>query len=155
MISINNKGMTTIEASVIIPISLAIIMLLVWLGFFFFNKNALSTSAARAVMYGSEHSEYSNEEIKNIVEEKLNECLENNTVLIKDLESEIVVDFTSITILVKGKLEVPSYILFGNIYDSKMWEIELVKRAPRLKSSSFVRAMDFIKKGEDKMKSDK
>lgn len=143
----NNSGMATIEACVIIPLCIGVMMLLFWLGIYYYDKNVLAEGAARAAIYGSENAELSNEDITKLVESKLTECLQEGMILVSDVETSVTVDFNDIIVKVIGSVKIPEEINFGNIYEKNVWEIAVIKRTPRLHNSSFVRTMDLVKKG--------
>lgn len=144
----NNKGMSTIEACVIIPISMTVTMLLIWLGFFYFNRNLLAESASQAAVYGTEFSNFDNETIKRKVIGKLDECIKDKTIFLKNVDYSVIVESRLITVSVKADLDIPSFIVFGNLYKKDIWSMEFVKKAPRLRNSLFVRTINRIKESE-------
>lgn len=143
----SNKGMITVEAAVIIPISLIITILLVWLGFYYYDKNVIASVAAEAAVYGAENAEYTNEEIKAMVEDKARDCLKGRTVLLDDVNSTVTVSYSEIIVELSTSLSLPQKAMFGGIYNVDAWGIYSVKKAPRLKPSGFVRIVSFIKEG--------
>ena len=64
-----------------------------------------------------------------------------------DIESDITVDFNNITVELKGKVNIPEGIILGNLYNRSGWEIGVIKRAPRLRSSTFVRTISLVRTG--------
>lgn len=134
----NNYGMMTIEACVIIPMSFIITILLLWLSFYYYDRNVITESAAQAAVYGTEYSEWSNDEIKGIVEDKLEECLNNKMVLVKDVNYSVDVSFSEIAVEIDGVIMPPVYFSDG-------WNIHTIKRTPRLNNSSFVRIVNRIR----------
>ena len=150
--SLNNKGMTTVEACVIIPITFTVIMLLVWLGILFYDRNALSQAAARAAIVGSEYSYLDNDEICEIVMKKTAELTQDKLILMAEPEVDVSVDATEIRVNVRGNLHLPESVFFGNIYNKRVWSIDITEPAPRLKPSVFVRTVHRISHGLDELK---
>ena len=137
----NNRGMTTPEACIIIPMTFTIIMLLLWMGFLFYNRNVLDQAAARAAIIGGQNSYLSNEEIAEKVNAKVAELI-NNKLILMDEDSIIVstgVSLTEIKVSVSGEVRLPESIFFGKLYSKRLWDISVIESAPRLKNCRFVR----------------
>lgn len=117
--------MATIEATVIIPISLGITILLFWLGIYYYNWNVCNEAIAKAVAYGSEYAEKDNEEIEKLVMEELNKNLKDNLILADGVKMEVSVDYGSISASASGKLR-------GWTYSGKVV-------SPRLRPSMLMR----------------
>lgn len=143
----NNKGMTTIEACVIIPISLTIICMLIWMGIFIYDKNALSQAASRAAIIGSQNSYLDNEEICDIVMKAVRELTEDKLVLMSDPAVNVTVGFNEIEVNVTGSLILPESFFFGKIYNKRLWHIDITEKTARLKPSLFVRSVSRIYNG--------
>lgn len=137
--------MSSIECAVIIPITLSISILVVWLAIFFYDKDVISNSAITAVTYGSENSELENEEIVKLVKEKFDSICQDELVLMKDIESTITVNGTTISITADGTLNIPNGIILGQIYNKDLWHYTITQEAPRLKASQFVRCVSILK----------
>lgn len=131
--------MSTIEASIIIPITIGITMLLFWLGVYYYNQNVCNESIAKAVAYGSEHSNMSNEEIEKIVLDELNKNLKDNLVLADDIKMSVSVSYGTITANVHGNIKVPGVFNLGNIYNKSSWTYEGEGSAARLQPSMLLR----------------
>ena len=141
----NQSGMISIEAAVIIPITIAVTMLIIWLGIFFYIQNVMDVCSNQAAIVGSHLADLDNNEIQDITTETLNTLLADNLVMMDDVTSDISVDFGSVTVHVEGSLNIPSFFLFGDIYDTKFWSIDITNSAPRLISSMFVRTITNLK----------
>lgn len=143
----DNTGMTTVEACVIIPITLAVIMLLIWLGFFFYNKNILSQAAGRAAIMAGQHPELDNDELVEYIDYKLREMIEGKTVFIDNPDVEITVEYSEIVIHITSSISLPESVRLGGIYMKRIWEIDLTEKAARLHPSIFVRTIGRARKG--------
>lgn len=142
----NNKGMMTVEAAVIIPLSLFITIMLVWLSFYYYDKNALSAAAAEGAVKGAENAWCSNEEIVQIVEDRIAECLTDRTIFLDDIDMEVTVSFSEIEVRLSSGIKAPD----NGIFNTDMWSIDVVKKAPRLQSSEVVRGIKVLEEAVTK-----
>lgn len=145
--TINDAGMTTIEACVIIPITLVVTMLLIWLGLFFYNKNVMSHAASRAAIMGAQHPELTNEEVSEYVICKVKEFVEGKTLFLENPTIDVIVEYTEITVRLEGEMGLPQSTRMGGIYKQRSWEIVLVEKAARQNPSMFVRTVSRARKG--------
>ena len=145
----NNKGYSTIEAAVIIPIILSIVLLLIWTGFFFYDRNVLSQAASRAAVCGSQMSYLENEEIADYVSNRVSELTEGKLILLDLAETTVTVTATNICVNVTGTMNVPDFIILGNIYNGGTWNINIKEYGARLKSSMFIRTANRIKNSKN------
>ncbi|MBO6205604.1 MAG: pilus assembly protein [Lachnospiraceae bacterium] len=133
---IGNKGMMTIEACVIIPLSLMITFLLLWTGMLLYNRTAVNYAVSTAVIQGSRMAEQSNEEISDYVQKKIFELLENKLVLMEMPQMEVKVEYGMIRAGMQGYLNAPVLAGFcGN------WSVEAQYSAERMRSSQIVRTI--------------
>lgn len=141
----NNNGMISIEASVIIPVTIAVTMLLIWLGIYYYNQNVFDECTAKAAIMGSHMSDLDNNEIEDIAMENIVSLLNENLVMIDDADITVTVEYGYVTVEASGVLNIPNFFLFGNIYSDNSWSISVKNSAPRLHSSSFVRMITNLK----------
>lgn len=135
----SNKGMTTIEACVIIPISFSLIFLIFFLGIYFYNKNAYDQCIARALVSCVQYDEKDNDELEEEIENKLNSLLNQSLILKSDIDTDISVEYGYTSITLKGSFDIPNFIYFGGLDAGDNWEISSYYSCPRLRSSQFVR----------------
>ena len=137
----NNKGMMTIEACVIIPLSLVITFLLLWTGILLYDRAAVHYAVATAVVQGSRRAEDGNDEIRTLVQKKIAELLEHKLVLLREEEMETTVQVTygKITASVSGRMNVPAFAKEHGI-----WEVSAQHSADRMRSSQIVRTLQRI-----------
>jgi Flp pilus assembly protein TadG len=140
----NNKGMSTIEAVIIIPVCFSIIMLLIWTGIFFYNKNVLSQAASRAAICGSQKSYYENNEIADYVTDSVLKITDGKLILLDEADVSVTVSSTQISVNVTGTMSIPGFLILGNVYDSNMWNIDITEYAARLKNPMVVRTVNRI-----------
>ncbi len=140
----DNKGMSTIEAVIIIPICFSIIMLLIWSGIFFYDKNTLSQAASRAAICGSQKSYSENNEIADYVTECVLKITDGKLILLDEANVSVTVSSTQISVNVSGVMNIPGFLIFENIYGSSLWSIDITEYAARLKNSMVVRTANRI-----------
>lgn len=139
----SNRGMMTIEAVVILPLSLMITFLLLWTGMLLYNRAAVSYAVSVAVIRGSRLAEESNEEIQSYVGKKIPELLEHKLVLMEisqmEMEVEVEVSYQTISASVSGNLQAPPLAGFAGD-----WSVSVQRRADRMRSSQIVRTIQRV-----------
>lgn len=142
-----NSGVTTLEACVIIPIVFMIIMLLIWLGIYQYNRMVFTQVASMAAIKGSQNAEKSNDEIIKIVNSRIEELLDEKLIMMENVSSDIEVNYAQIKVHLQGEFNIPEAIYITDIYEKNMWEIAVDKSAPRIRSSMIIRTAERIRRG--------
>jgi len=137
----NNKGLFSIEAAMIIPMIIAVIMLLIWLSIFFYNRSVLSEVASRAAICGSQNAELENTEIVDYVTDKVIELSDNKLIFLDSLSCEVTVEANQIKVNLTGSMSIPPFINLFNLYENNLFEISITESATRLKNSMFIRTV--------------
>lgn len=137
-------GMVTIEACFIIPIVLMITMLIIWMGFFFYNQNVLTQSAGIAVIYGSRMAEKSNEEIVDAVRNRLTELLDGKIIGMELSEICVSVDYGEIKVEMEGSMQIPGVLFLSDIYQNHAWNLKASQSAERLRCSMVTRTIGIM-----------
>ena len=134
-----NKGMATLEACVIIPLTLAVTFLLLWTGILLYDRAAVSGAVSVAVIQGSRMSEESKEEIMDHVRKKTAELLEGKLVMMEMPQMEVKVSYAEISASLHGEINAP--VLAGF---SGLWRVEAERRADRMRIPQIVRTIQRI-----------
>lgn len=140
----SNVGMTTIEACFLIPISIMIIMLLLWLGFYKYDLCVISEAASVASMSGAMEINRSNEEINQLVNEKINELLKEQLIFVRDMHWDIYVSATEVTVIIRGEFFAPTQLFLSDIYTTNAWNFEIEKSSLRINPSMLLRMSEII-----------
>ena len=133
---LGNKGMMTIEACVIIPLSLMITFLLFWTGILLYNRTAVNYAVSTAVIQGSRMAECPNDEICEYVQKKIAELLEHKLVLMEMPQTEVTAEYGKISASLTGYVNAPVLAGFGG-----NWSVEVHRSADRMRSSQIVRTI--------------
>lgn len=143
----NSRGMITIEACILIPIVLMISLLIIWLGFFLYNRTLFLQCAGIAAIKGSQMAEADNEEISVAVRERARELLQEKIIGMEDVEIEVTVDYSSITVGIRGNMQVPGAIFLMDIYQKNIWHLQIEQTTERLRNCTILRTIERIRKG--------
>lgn len=141
-----SRGMTTIEACVLIPLSFGILLLLLWTGFYKYDQSVLSEAASLAVRRGSQEVAGSNQEIMKLTEERLDELLQGRLIGIEQVRSDVKVTAGAVAIHLEASFHVPHENIISSLYREEFWQIEIEKSAPRMDPCMLLRMTG--KKGE-------
>ncbi len=148
----NNKGMITVEAAFLIPFSIMIIMVLVWMGFLQYNRNVMTQAASMAVMEASYFADLDNDELLEKMIKRFEELVRDNLVCVEDLQVEGEVKYSEITLTVTGEMEVPGIVFLTDGYTTGPWDLSVEKSASRVRKSMVVRtikiASDYLHREE-------
>ena len=131
------EGYLSVEATFIIPIAVMLIMLLIYWGFYCYEKSISIQCSYLAVLRGSNEWEMSGKELEIFVEENLKTMIDERLLYLKGIDITVEAGLAHIKAQVKGKIE----NLFSKIGENSLtqWNAESLKRAYRLKPSSFIR----------------
>lgn len=143
----NNKGYTTLEATIIIPMTMIISLILVCLGLFFFDKNIIAHGASRAAIMGGQHPEMSNDDLVEYVTLMAEEIMKDKLIGMEDPVIEVTVNYMDIVVHVTGDMRLPEGTHMGGIYKDRLWEIDITEKGARLDPSIFVRTIGRVRNG--------
>lgn len=142
----NSRGMITIEACILIPMILMISLLIIWLGFFLYNRTLFMECAGIAAIKGSQMAEADNEEISATVRERARELLQQKTIGMEDVVIEVIVDYGSVTVGIRGSMQVPGAIFLTDIYQNNRWNLQVEQTTERLRNCTILRTIEGIRK---------
>lgn len=145
----NNKGMMTIEACILIPIIIMVSLLVIWLGFFLYNKTLLIECAGIAAIKGSQMAEADNETLASAAAVRAEELLMQKTVAMEIQDIIVSVDHGAVTVKITGIMQVPEAIFLMDIYQDDRWEIHVEQTAERLRSCSILRTIERVRKAQN------
>lgn len=142
----NEKGMMTIEACFLIPMVLMLSILVIWLGFFLYNKILLTTCAGIAAIRGSQMAEAENEQIGSAASGRARELLLQRTVAMEDIEIRVTVDYGAVTVVITGCMQIPEAVFLMDIYRNDRWELYASQTTERLQSCNIIRTIERFRK---------
>lgn len=135
---VSQKGMTTVEACIIIPITIWIFIGLVWTGVAQYNRMVINQAVYMAAIKGAQYSEKTKAEIEEIAINRLDELLEDRLVLVKDITYDVEVTALEVKVQFAGE-----YYIFA--HQNYRLILEVCKSAPRIKASSTIRTANRIR----------
>lgn len=141
--------MMTIEACILIPIIIMVSLLVIWLGFFLYNKTLLMECAGIAAIRGSQMAEADNETLAAAAAIRAEELLSQKTVAMEIEEIIVSVDYGAVTVKITGVMQIPQAIFLFNIYQNDRWEIYVEQTAERLRTCSILRTIERVRKTQD------
>lgn len=150
----NNRGMMTIEACILIPIIIMISLLVIWLGFFLYNKTLLLECAGIAAIKGSQMAEADNETLASAAAARAEELLSQKTVAMEIQDIVVSVDYGAVTVKITGVMQIPEAIFLLDIYQNDRWEIYAEQTAQRLRSCSILRTIERVRKAQNQSMED-
>ncbi|MGN0326212.1 MAG: TadE/TadG family type IV pilus assembly protein [Lachnospiraceae bacterium] len=145
----NNKGMMTIEACFLLPLLLMLCLLVIWLGFFLYNKTLFMECAGIAAILGSQMAEADNETIGTTVNNRARELLSGKTVLAEGIEVRVTVDYDAVTVGITGLLRIPGVVFLTDTGLNNTWQLQASQTAGRLRNCSILRGIEHFRKEQD------
>lgn len=137
----NNKGMITIEACFLIPFTIMIILVLIWMGFLLYNRTVLTNAVNIATMETAYQAEKSNEELMEYMVTRFEELVRDQLVCVNDIHVEGRVGYGEVELSVSGQLKVPGEIFMTDGYSTGPWSLQVTKSAPRIRKSMVIRTI--------------
>ncbi|MBR3306400.1 MAG: pilus assembly protein [Lachnospiraceae bacterium] len=137
----SNRGMTTIEAAYLIPVSLAVTWMIIWCGILLYDRTAAEYAAAASVIYASEFSELDNRNLSAFASEKCGAMLEGRMILADDVEASFEVSGLKINSSLTSGLTLPGIPLKTGVGTGGRYDISSKAEAPRLNCSRTVRSI--------------
>jgi hypothetical protein len=132
------KGSYTIEASLLLPMILSIIMILMFLSFYVHDRCILYSIAYTAALRGSE-VQSDEEKIFREVEESSNKLLENKLLVTRNVNTDIKISSKDIAVSYQGDFQIPiGTILIKNLRKGNI-QINAIGKAKRTDSIQFIR----------------
>ena len=101
------SGSATVEMSILMPMLCVLILMLLYLGFYLYDRTVLYGDAYLAAYYGACHADVSNEEAYRIAEDKMQEQTEKQLIAMDRLETEITVTYDEVTVAYEGTIKLP------------------------------------------------
>ena len=129
----------TMEASLVIPIILGGIIFILYIGFYLYNFAIINQVAYIAALRGSQMKQASSSQVKNYVEEQVDELLSHQILAREDIEKEVNVS--------AGKIKVKIYTSMNPLFAKLMplqeenWEISGEAQVSRVKPIEIIRGV--------------
>ncbi|MBR6329926.1 MAG: pilus assembly protein [Lachnospiraceae bacterium] len=133
------KGSYTVEASFLMPMILTVIVVIIYLSFFLHDRAVLSSAAYTAALRGSQL--INGEDVYARVEKNAAALRENRMLGTKNIQTDIQIGSSQITVSYSGELRIPAgtllcrYLTGGKDHLS----VEVSAKADRLDPVGFVR----------------
>ena len=101
------RGSATIEMSILMPMLVVILLLLIYMSFYLYDRTMMYCNAYVAALYGVEDPDESNEESYEKVKARIEELLQGQTIAMTETGMDIQVDYQGIRIDFCGNVDVP------------------------------------------------
>ncbi len=141
----NNKGMMTIEACVIIPIIIFMTIMILWIGMLSYNRNAINSAISVGLTFGASVPEKDNEEIIECVKNKTEELLTDRLVLVEDPEINVTVSYGTIKTEITASMESPP-VPGMDVFKSEVWDLGQQKEVKRIRCSRLIRTFNRVER---------
>lgn len=149
----DEKGSFTIEAALVMPIIIIIIVMLLYLGFFLFNRCLITQEAYIGALRGSLYDEQLKENIfdKDIyVQNELEKQMGNKAIALRKLDWNILVENKKITVKADAFVSIPFKQLLRNNGFQNGWSISTQKENAIIHEVEIIRNIRKIEKQVEK-----
>lgn len=136
------NGYMTLEASLLMPLAVVVVIFLLHLCFYLYNQCILRQVAYTAALRGSLLKEAGNEEIEAYTTQQVSRLLEDRLLAVK--EPKISVEVTLTRVRVKVSMSIHSPLLESFFPGSGIWEFQDEAVAKRLDGVSFIRGIRML-----------
>ncbi|MCR5210178.1 MAG: hypothetical protein K6C99_08205 [Lachnospiraceae bacterium] len=135
----NDKGMMTIEACVIIPLSIFLSITILWIGIMVYNRTAIDYAVSGGLIYGGQIADKDNETVCREVRLKTAELLKDRLVLVGEPQITVSVEFGNIESRLEASMDSPPVPAMGELFKAKTWDLGVTKKVRRERRSQVIR----------------
>ena len=131
------EGYMTIEATFVVPIAVMIIVLLLYCGFYCYDKSVSVQCCYLAALRASNEWDLTSPEMEELADKNMTELVKEKFLFITPIDQEANAFLTNIEVGVSGKMD----ILVAKLNETmdSFWRIESQKDATYIKPSSYIR----------------
>ena len=130
-------GYLTVEASFLVPLVFMILLLLIYWGFYCYDKSVSIQCSYLAALRGSNQWQMSDAEQEKFTLEQLKKLTGETQLFLKEQDIYVDAGLAEMKTGVLGSMDILFTALRGN--DGEKWMVESEKKAYRLKPASFIR----------------
>lgn len=133
------KGSSTIEASLIMPFILTIIVLLVYLSFFLYNRVELTADAYLCALRGSRMEQDNAKETYQRMKKESKRLIKGNLLWADSCREEMKVKGNTIHVTYSMSIQIPGKVIFDRAFNNNTWNYTITKKVKKLQPVSFIR----------------
>lgn len=134
------RGSATVELTVIAPILLIIMLLLVYMGLYLYDRTVLYADAYLAAFRAAQMTEQSNEDVYVEAGRQIADAMEGQLIALPEVDREITVTYQGVRITYSGEVSVPviqsgspfetwgSYAFEGEAYAARHRPVTFIRR---------------------------
>ncbi|MBO4375606.1 MAG: pilus assembly protein [Lachnospiraceae bacterium] len=145
MKKIKYKGSYTVEASLLFPFILSVIILLMYISFFMHDKCVMNQSAYQAALRASRVKTGENE-VMGTAERAAGELMNKTVLATSDVTHSIDISGSEVQVRYEGTLKIPAGVLFMDICGSDGIKVEGKGCAKRKDPVKFIRQCRVVEK---------
>lgn len=132
-------GSATVEMSILMPLLTVLFILLLFLGIYLYDQLVVYCDAYLAAMDAVSKPQLSNEEAYMTAKERLNAETEKGIAAVQTLDTEIRVEWNTVTIACYGQMQVPAVSETGFFPEWKIFYPQATASASRHEPVTFIR----------------
>lgn len=140
-----NKGSYTVECALVLPIVLLVIISLVWLLIYLYDKAALEKNIVHALLAADYDYSMSNNKLKQEIENRIDENLHAELIGMKEVRISVTVNKLKCTVSAEGCLNIPE----GIPVLSKLCRLEMEIQKKRYSGTETVKDLRRLQKIAD------
>ena len=148
----NQKGMATLEMTILMPILIFIIGILLYMGFYVYNRTALYCDGFIAASKSVENPTLENPEALQIGTGQMGKQMQDQLIAMQNASYEVSISYAEVSVAYEGKMEVP-FIGEGSMFSSQgVFSISGKVRSQRHTPVTFIRQCKKVEKLVDTIK---
>lgn len=133
------NGYMTIEAALLFPVIFTVIILMLYTGFFVYDRCLLENSAYIAALRGSRMQLMDNEEIYEETYELAKDLVENRIFAVNSIRQSVTVSFDEVEVCYEASVIPPVGTLLMHMTNKDYFKICVKKSAKRMKTIPIIR----------------
>lgn len=139
MMKKTEKGSATVELSILMPMICTLILLLLYLGLYLYNRTVLYGAAYLAAYRSVFKANAANEDAYLVADRELQEQMDRQLVVMNGIQTDITVTYDEVLVSYEGRMEVPFIDEHSPFHDWGLFYVQEEVSAKRHKPVTFIR----------------
>ncbi len=138
------KASYTIEAALLTPFFVGIVILIMYMGMYLYDMSSLQEMANHSIQKAAACQKLNKEEISGIAKQCFQKNNNRSLFFVKNVHTELSVSGNEIGIMVSGNMDLPVFYITKRLVGKKDWEIKLRAKAAITEPVDFIRKVRML-----------
>ena len=141
---INLKGSYTIEAALLTPFFVGIVILVIYLGMYFYDVSALQAMAEQSAQKAAANQNAKRKAAADEVKRDIQKNSRGSLFFARNVQVEVSVSGSETRTVVSGNMKIPAFYIINKLVNRNDWKIKLSARASITNPVEFIRKVRVV-----------